>query len=170
MVKISACLVSASVALVLAITAFGQAVSSAPVSASALLKQRTPGNGRVRNQATQRAASPVEMLRQFDGNAFLRAYGDIFIGVVSSDRNAENSICNPYSEFGNQRSLFSIRNRSSHLGSSYTDTSAYNSSAQNPPAIIFEGKQVAYLTKNTRLQNALDPDILFDALCPRDFQ
>jgi len=112
----------------------------------------------------------LEMIPKFDGNAYLMGNGGTFLGIVSSDPRANNSICNFSGIFGSKNGLLSIRNRSGNIGSLFSDLSAYNSYAKNPPILIYEGKRVAYLTKNTRLGRTIDPDLLLDTLCSRDFR
>lgn len=114
--------------------------------------------------------STLELIPSFDGNAYVMAHGGTFIGLVSSDPKANNSICNSGGTFGSDEGLLSIRNRYGNMGSLQSDISAYNSTAKYPPVLIFQGKRVAYLTKNNRFRNALDPDLLFDALCRRNFR
>ncbi|HEY9297535.1 MAG TPA: hypothetical protein VIQ31_14415, partial [Phormidium sp.] len=110
----------------------------------------------------------LEMIPKLDGNAYLMGNGGTFVGLVSSDPTVNNSICNPFGPFGSQNGILSIRNRSGNLGSLFSEISAYNSYANKPPILIYEGKRMAYLTKNTDLDETIDPDLLLDTLCPRN--
>ncbi|MFB2938972.1 hypothetical protein ACE1B6_27275 [Aerosakkonemataceae cyanobacterium BLCC-F154] len=110
----------------------------------------------------------LQVIPQLDGNAYLMGNGGTFIGLVSSDPTADNSICNPSGPYGSEDGILSIRNRSGNLGSLYSEISAYNSYANNPPILIYKGKRIVYLTKNRELDETLDPDLLLDTLCPRN--
>ncbi|MGA9379187.1 MAG: hypothetical protein WBV73_10495 [Phormidium sp.] len=110
----------------------------------------------------------LQIIPQLDGNAYLMGNGGTFVGLVSSDRTANNSICNPSGPFGSQDGVLSIRNRAGNLGSLYSQISAYNSYAKQPPILIYEGKRMVFLTKNGDLDHTLDPDLLLDTLCPRN--
>jgi hypothetical protein len=99
-----------------------------------------------------------------------------FIGAVSSDRSAPDSICNPSGQYGNSTSLTSIRNRAGPYGrpeggsiyEPYFDSqvSAYSRNANTPPQIVMDGTHVGFLTAGQR-QAALHPDALLAALgCP----
>lgn len=110
----------------------------------------------------------LQIIPQLDGNAYLMGNGGTFVGLVSSDPTASNSICNPLGPYGSQDGVLSIRNRSGNLGSLFSQISAYNSNAKQPPILIFKGKRMVFLTKNTSLDKTLDPDLLLDTLCPRN--
>lgn len=110
----------------------------------------------------------LQIIPKLDGNAYLMGNGGTFVGLVSSDPTVDNSICNPSGPYGSPDGILSIRNRSGNLGNLYSEISAYNSYANNPPILIYEGKRIVYLTKNTELDETLDPDLLLDALCSRN--
>lgn len=110
----------------------------------------------------------LQRIPQLDGNAYLMGNGGTFVGLVSSDPTANNSICNSSGPYGSQNGVLSIRNRSGNLGNLFSQISAYNSNAKQPPILIFKGKRMVFLTKNTRLQKTLDPDLLLNTLCPRN--
>ncbi|MFB2838382.1 hypothetical protein [Floridanema evergladense] len=110
----------------------------------------------------------LQIIPQLDGNAYLMGNGGTFVGLVSSDPTASNSICNPSGPFGSRDGVLSIRNRSGNLGSLFSQISAYNSTANQPPILIFQGKRMVFLTKNARLRKTLDPDLLLNTLCPRN--
>ena len=91
----------------------------------------------------------------------------------SSDQREADSICNPRSIYGNERSPTSIRNKEGlhgrpEGGSLFepyynSEFSAYNANATNPPMIVFgPGNQVGWLTANvSQFGNfAIDPDTL----------
>lgn len=110
----------------------------------------------------------LQIIPQLDGNAYLMGNGGTFVGLVSSDPTADNSICNPSGPYGSEDGILSIRNRLGNLGSLYSQISAYNSNANTPPILIYQGKRMVYLTKNGDLDDTLDPDLLLDTLCPRN--
>lgn len=110
----------------------------------------------------------LQIIPQLDGNAYLMGNGGNFIGSVSSDPTDDNSICNPFGPFGSKDGILSIRNRSGNLGNLYSQISAYNSYANQPPILIYKGKRMVYLTKNEDLDETLDPDLLLDTLCTRN--
>ena len=110
----------------------------------------------------------LQIIPQLDGNAYLMGNGGTFVGLVSSDPTASNSICNPLGPYGSQDGVLSIRNRSGNLGSLFSQISAYNSYAKQPPILIFKGKRMVYLTKNSDLDDTLDPDLLLDTLCRKN--
>jgi len=112
----------------------------------------------------------LQIIPQLDGKAYLMGNGGTFIGLVSSDPTVNDSICNPFGPFGSKEGILSIRNRSGNLGNFYSQISAYNSYANKPPILIYEGKRMVYLTKNEDLDDTLDPDILLDTLCNRNYQ
>jgi len=99
-----------------------------------------------------------------------------FIGAISGDRGAPDSVCNPLGQYGSAASLVSVRNRSGPYGHAdggsiyapYFDSqvSAYSRTANTPPQIILAGIHVGFLSANGR-QATLHPDALFAALgCP----
>ena len=71
---------------------------------------------------------------------------------------------NPYGSYGSEYSSTSIFNEYGTYGSPYNSLSAYNPYAYTPPWIIYTGggvpTAIAYLTKNSYLVNAIDPDLL----------
>jgi hypothetical protein len=88
-----------------------------------------------------------------------------FLGVVSSDRYADKSICNRYGNFGSPYSSTSVLNKYAQYGGTHSDLGAYNPNAQQPPLIIQNGQPIALVTKNQRLQGGIDPDVFFNQVC-----
>jgi hypothetical protein len=88
-----------------------------------------------------------------------------FLGVVSSDQFAPNSICNELGSFGNSFSSTSVLNKYAQYGGTFSNLGAYNPNAQQPPLIIQNGQPIALLTKNRRLQGGVDPDVFFNQVC-----
>ena len=117
----------------------------------------------------------VVTLADLDGEAVLWGgeLGFTLLGLVSSDQREADSICNPRSIYGNERSPTSIRNKEGlhgrpEGGSLFepyynSEFSAYNANATKPPMIVFgPGNQVGWLTANvSQFGNfAIDPDTL----------
>jgi V8-like Glu-specific endopeptidase len=98
-----------------------------------------------------------------DGQAYLLASDGTYLGVVSSNRFAADSICNQFGNYGSQFSSTSVRNQFSLYGSPFSLTSAYNQFTVTPPVIVYLDSVVGYLTKNQFLPGAVDPDFLFAA-------
>ncbi len=88
-----------------------------------------------------------------------------FLGVVSPDTYDNKSLCNRYGNYGSRYSDSSIFNHYSDYGSRYSDLSAYNNRAKMPP-VLFKGRTpVGYVTKNTRIPGAMDPDAIKVMAC-----
>lgn len=90
-----------------------------------------------------------------------------FLGLVSNDRYADESICNRYGNFGSPYSSTSVLNKYAQYGGTHSDLGAYNPNAQQPPLIIQNGQPIGLLTKNRRLQGGVDPDVFFNQACSR---
>lgn len=100
-------------------------------------------------------------LRTIDGRATLLAQDGTYLGMVSSDRYASESICNTYGSYGSPYASKSVRNKYGTYGGEYASQGAYNPYALNPPRIIYQGNAIGYLTKNSYKTGAVDPDVLF---------
>jgi hypothetical protein len=105
----------------------------------------------------------VITLHDLDGRSFLWSADNTFIGDVSSNRYATNSVCNSYGAYGSQYSPDSVRNPYGRYGSPYSPKSAYNEFASMPPAIIYQNAVVGFLTKNVTFASRIDPDVMFAA-------
>jgi hypothetical protein len=95
---------------------------------------------------------------------FSQEHPEQYLGYVIDDQYDSESIINDYGTYGSRYSSTSIRNQYSAYGSSFGTYSAYNSFASYPPIIWRyindRWEAVAYLTKNTFKQPAVDPDNL----------
>jgi hypothetical protein len=89
--------------------------------------------------------------------------GNTFLGRVTSNSFAADSIGNPYGSYGSQFSQTSIFNSFGPYGSSFSATSAFNDLAINPP-VISKGAGAAYLTTNQIKSPRLDPRALFPCI------
>lgn len=94
------------------------------------------------------------------GRLILVANDAKFIGLATSDRFATNSVCNEFGPYGSQFSQTSIFNQFGSYGDKFSALSAYNQFSSTPPAIYCENsrQRQVYVTKNTILSPALDPD------------
>lgn len=100
-------------------------------------------------------------LRIAQGQSFLLANDGQFLGKLTMNRYAPDSISNIYGSYGSQYSATSINNKYSTYGSPYSSLSPFNPYTSTPPAIYFMGKFYGYLTKNNYIGMArLDPDHL----------
>ena len=99
-----------------------------------------------------------------DGTSYLVADDGTFLGDISSNSYASDSICNSYGSYGSKYESDSIRNEYGTYGSKYSNDSAYNKYTSTPPKIIQSRRVVGYLTKNDYLSGAIDPDELLIAL------
>ena len=105
-------------------------------------------------------------LSQLDGHAYLMGADNVFLGIISSDKINEKSICNQVGEFGSRVTSKSVWNRVGDYGSRISDTSAYNTNTNQPPVIVNENNEIiGFLTVNTRIKGAVDPDLLHTAMC-----
>lgn len=101
--------------------------------------------------------------QDLDGRATLLSADNTFIGDVSSNQFATNSVCNKFGTYGSQFSSASVRNPFGTYGSQFSNKSAYNQFATLPPAIVYQGTIVGFLTKNQAFSSRADPDALFAA-------
>jgi hypothetical protein len=118
------------------------AVTLAPAAASA----QSPGR--------------VRMIFSTDGSS-------TFLGYVNSDQYDPESICNSVGIYGSNSGL-GIYNPNSLAGSQYSNSSAYNPLAQDPPALVNgNGTILGLITKNPNMPKAVDPDSLYSRNCRR---
>jgi uncharacterized protein (TIGR03437 family) len=89
--------------------------------------------------------------------------GTVFLGRVTSNTFAADSIGNPYGAYGSPYSATSIFNTFGLYGSQFSSTSAFNDLATNPP-IITNGVLAAYLTTNQIKTPRIDPRSLFPCI------
>lgn len=94
--------------------------------------------------------------------SFLLAQDGQFLGMLSSNRYQSDSVMNEYGTYGSKYSTTSIFNQYGRYGSPYASYSPFNPYTSTPPQIILRGQYIGVLTKNTILQNRLDPYQLFD--------
>ena len=109
----------------------------------------------------------LEFLRAIEGQAQLWTHDGQFLGLLSSNRYDSNSICNPNGTYGSSYSVTSIRNPNGLYGSAWGIYSPYNPNSLHPPAIVYQGRVVGFVTRNRYLCTngvpIIDPDLLFAA-------
>ncbi|ABA24700.1 hypothetical protein Ava_D0035 [Trichormus variabilis ATCC 29413] len=90
-----------------------------------------------------------------------------YLGLVSSDSYAEESICNKYGTYGSPYQENSIFNQYGTYGGTYSELGAYNPRAGRPPALVENGQVVDIISKDRRLKPSLriDPDMLRFQVC-----
>ena len=95
------------------------------------------------------------------GYDYAHVVGDgTFLGDVSTNQFASDSVLNTFGSHGSEFSSSSIRNDLSRYGNSFSSVSAYNTFASSPPIIYINSTPVCYLTKNTIKSPRCDPDEL----------
>lgn len=92
----------------------------------------------------------------------LKLYSDdgemVFLGEVTSNEYASDSIFNEYGTYGNEYNSNSIWNTFGTYGSKYSSYSAFNPYASNPPIIIDSNFSiVGRLTENKFAKDAISP-------------
>ncbi len=112
---------------------------------------------------TIRANSPQSPTQ--NSNAYLVGQDGAYLGVVSSDQYAAESICNQYGQFGSPYAAKSVWNKYAQYGGTYASNGAYNPMAQKPPLIIQNGQRIGILTKNPNIEGGTDPDAFFYSVC-----
>ena len=79
-----------------------------------------------------------------------------FLGEISSNKYATDSISNEYGKYGSKYQTKSIFNQYGTYGSKYSQYSVFNEYATHPPKILDKnGKIVGYLTANKYIKDAI---------------
>lgn len=115
----------------------------------------------------QIAMNILEFLQAIDGLGQLWTNNGQFLGVLSSDQYDPNSICNPNGTYGSSYFVTSIHNPSGLYGSTWGINSPYNPNSLCPPAVVYQGRIVGFVTKNHHLCTngvpIIHPDLLIAA-------
>jgi hypothetical protein len=82
-------------------------------------------------------------------DADIIASDETYLGKISFDKFEQNSIANPYGDFGSKYSELCIFNSYGVYGSRYSDLSPFNPYSQNPPKIFLSKNLLGYLTANS---------------------
>ena len=99
--------------------------------------------------------------------ASLVAGDDSFLGLVTRDRSAPDSLNDPGGPYGSPFSETSIFNPLGTYGRADGDLSAFAETAQSPPRIEADGKLLGYLSVNPGVQDRIDPNALVAWLAMR---
>lgn len=83
-----------------------------------------------------------------------------FLGIITKNRVATNSILNSVGSYGSRVSRTSIFNQVGQYGSQVSRLSPFNRVASSPPRIFVGNEFIAYLTVNTTKQPRIDPNAL----------
>lgn len=93
-----------------------------------------------------------------------------FLGEVIDDKYDNQSICNPYGNYGSKYSE-SIFNPYGTHGGTYSEIGSYNPRSTNPPRVVAveDGRSriIAYVTKNPKFRVRIDPDLMKSVVCKR---
>jgi hypothetical protein len=96
--------------------------------------------------------------RRKSGESFIAAEDGTFLGNLRPNRYDQDSIFNTFGPYGSKYSQTSIFNRFGTYGNAYSLQSPYNRATSTPPKVFHEGRFVAYLTANKRLNPRILPD------------
>ena len=99
-----------------------------------------------------------------EGILIYAADGRTFLGLVTSNTYAADSIGNPYGRYGSEYSSTSIFNKFGTYGSQVSSTSAFNDLASSPPILYRNSTAVAYLTTNSFKTPRIDPRALIPCI------
>ncbi len=87
----------------------------------------------------------------------LVAQDGTFLGIISRDRTADQSLANLGGPYGNAVAEVSIFNARGRYGGEDSTLSPFNPAAPSPPQIEREGARVGYLSNNPSISGRLDP-------------
>lgn len=122
-----------------------------------------------RGGVRQSVAPPlaVDLANQLEGCRIVANDGQ-FLGVITRNQFAADSILNEFGAHGSQFRQESIFNTFAQYGSEFSQLSPFNSFSQSPPLIISpNGATVAFLTKNQFKTPSVDPHALIASLRAR---
>ena len=141
---------------------FWGAVSQSNSSRQTSTGYYQPQRAIVPNNPSQ-GTRPSDILALLEGCIIVAKDGQ-FLGLITQNEVAQESIFNTVGRYGSDVSPFSIFNSVGNYGSNVSPLSPFNDLTSTPPLIINSSRQfVAYLTKNNVKTPAVDPD-LFVAL------
>lgn len=90
---------------------------------------------------------------------------DVYLGCLTCDAFAADSVCNQFGQYGNESSPESIWNASSLYGSDSSPLSPWNQFATRGPAIVdATGAFYGYLSKNEHHPRRTDVKMFVDLL------
>lgn len=89
--------------------------------------------------------------------SFIVANDGQFLGQLTLNKFASESILNPYGLYGSKFGVYSIFNQFSIYGSPYSSLSPYNQFSTTPPSIYLKGVKKGSLTTNPFIYGAVNP-------------
>ena len=114
-------------------------------------------------QATQKHNSNIDsrisIFANLEGATIIADDGQ-FLGIITKNQVASNSILNSVGSYGSRVSRTSIFNQVGQYGSQVSRLSPFNRVASSPPRIYRGNEFIAYLTVNTTKQPRIDPNAL----------
>ena len=109
-------------------------------------------------------AAASGLLTQLEGCVIVANDGQ-FLGRITVNEVASDSILNEVGRYGSEVSSTSIFNQVGRYGSEVSSLSPFNEVTSTPPQIVNRsGQFVAYLTKNSVKTPAVDPHLLIGLL------
>ncbi|MEK8131404.1 copper amine oxidase N-terminal domain-containing protein [Paenibacillus filicis] len=90
--------------------------------------------------------------------------GKVYLGKLTADTTDPDSIYNEFGSYGGTFSAKSIFNEFGDYGSEFSDKSAFNKFATHPPIVVLNGSIMGYLTINSTLKDAINPQGLREFL------
>jgi hypothetical protein len=140
-----------------------RSTSRAPVAVQPSL-QPEGNDGEDVQRRTAGRATARDILALLEGARIVADDGQ-FLGVITQNQFASDSILNEFGRYGSKFSATSIFNEFGRYGGKFSPLSPFNEFTMTPPRIITPGgKFVAYLTKNQFKTPALDPHVLIALL------
>lgn len=103
--------------------------------------------------------SEIQQLYILEGSDLYGA-DDQFLGKITKNRFIQESLSNPYGEYGSQYSTTSIFNEYGQYGGQYSQLSPFNEYTRTPPKITKNGKLLSYLTVNQFISPRVSPKSL----------
>lgn len=99
-------------------------------------------------------------LEALNNKAAIIAQDGQYLGTISDNRFSDDSIANPYGQYGSRYSPLSIFNPYGQYGSEFSPLSPWNSYTTTPPSLKVRGQFVANLTVNPYLSPSVHPNRL----------
>jgi hypothetical protein len=87
-----------------------------------------------------------------------------FLGKITSNTYAADSLGNPYGRYGSEYSSVSIFNPYGKYGGEYSAVSPFNPYTSTPPVIFVDGRAVAFLTVNLTGTPRIDPRTIYPCI------
>ena len=94
--------------------------------------------------------------------SFIVASDGQYLGQLTLNQFAPESILNPYGIYGSPYGACSIFNQYSMYGSPYSSLSPHNPYTMTPPIIYVRGQKVGCLTINPYIYGAVNPGMIVD--------